>query len=98
MVLIVGADQLGNIQEELSRDGAREIIHWTGRCKTCVTKCIPKRVDKVVVFCDFINHGLMGSIKKQAKRSGIPVVYCRRSLSQLRDPRSCRNGAAEISA
>lgn len=98
MVLIVGADRLGNIQEELSREGAREIIHWTGRCKTCAAKCIPKRVEKVVVFCDFINHALMGSIKKQAKRSGIPVIYCRRALSQLRDPRPGRNAASEISA
>lgn len=85
VVLIVGADRLGNIQEQLCNEGAQEIIHWTGRCKTCIKKCIPKRVQKIIVFCDYINHPLMGSIKKQAKKEGIPVTYTKRALSYKSD-------------
>lgn len=81
VVLIVGADRLGNIQEQLCREGAWEVIHWTGRCKTCATKCIPKRVQKIIIFCDFVNHSLMGNIKRQAKKVGIPVIYSKRALS-----------------
>ncbi len=83
-ILVVGADRLGNIYDKLSNDGKAEIIHWKGRCSSCEKKCaIPKNVEKVIVFCDFINHNLMGHIKKQAKRSGVPVVYARRALSHL---------------
>jgi hypothetical protein len=81
VILVVGADRLGNIHKQLNHEGAWEIIHWTGRCKSSTNKCIPKRVQKIIVFCDFINHPLMGSIKKQAKKGGIPVTYSKRALS-----------------
>lgn len=85
VVLIVGADKLGNICEKLQQEGAHDIIHWTGRCKLCKNKCIPKNVKKIIVFCDFINHSLMGNIKKQAKKSGVPILYSKRSLSYKTD-------------
>ncbi len=81
VVLLVGADRLGNIYEQLHLEGAEEIIHWTGRCKTCIKRPIPRRVEKIIIFCDYINHPLMGSIKRQAKREGIPVTYTKRALS-----------------
>ncbi|MCX7924012.1 MAG: DUF2325 domain-containing protein [Clostridia bacterium] len=85
-VLIVGADRLGSISDRLIRDGVNEIIHWKGRCSSCEKKCaIPKNVEKIIVFCDFINHNLMGHIKKQAKRSGVPVIYTRRAISHLEE-------------
>jgi hypothetical protein len=80
VVLIVGADRLGNICEKLQNEGTHEIIHWTGRCKSCMNKCIPKNVQKIIVLCDFINHPLMGNIKKQAKKSGVPIMYSKRSI------------------
>ncbi len=85
VVLVVGADRLGNIHEQLSHDGTWEIIHWSGRCKACTNRCIPKRVQKIIVFCDYINHALMGNIKKKAKKDGIPVVYSKRALSHKGD-------------
>lgn len=83
-ILIVGADRLGNICDKLRSEGADEIIHWKGRCKSCEKNCaIPKHVEKVIVFCDFINHTFMGHIKKQAKKSGVPIIYSRRALSHM---------------
>jgi hypothetical protein len=84
-ILIVGADRLGNIYEQLSGDETQEIIHWTGRSKSCVKKCIPKDVQKIIVFCDFVNHPLMKNIKKQAKKSEVPVIFSKRSLSHKID-------------
>ncbi|WP_214658955.1 DUF2325 domain-containing protein [Candidatus Formimonas warabiya] len=85
VVLIVGADRLGNICEKLREEGAQDIIHWSGRCKSCTKKCIPAHVQKIIVFCDFINHPLMGNIKKQAKKYGIPVIYSKRAISFKED-------------
>jgi hypothetical protein len=82
-ILILGADRLGNICEELQKEGVDQIIHWSGRCASCQHKCLPKNVGKVIIFCDFINHMAMGNVKKQAKKNNIPIVYCRRSLSDL---------------
>lgn len=81
VVLVVGADRLGKICDKLADEGANDIIHWTGRCSACKNKCIPKDVQKIIVFCDFVNHPLMGNIKKQAKKFGVPIVYSKRSLS-----------------
>ena len=79
-ILVVGADRLGNILKELYVEGAKEIIHWTGRRKSVQNKVVPKNVDKVIIFCDFINHNLMNNIKRQAKENGIPVIYSKRVL------------------
>jgi hypothetical protein len=79
-VLVVGADRLGNIPEKLQEEGAKEIIHWSGRSKSYLNKTIPKKVDMVILFWDFLNHNLMSNIKHQAKAAGIPVVFSKRSL------------------
>lgn len=84
-VLIAGADRLGNIPRELYTEGAKEIIHWTGRRKSVCNKAIPKKIDKVIIFCDFINHNFMLSIKRQAKENGIPVIYCKRAIPRKAD-------------
>lgn len=84
-VLIAGADRLGNIPRELYNEGAKKIIHWTGRRKSAWNKTIPKDIDKVIVYCDFINHNFMLNIKRQAKIKGIPVIYCKRAIPKKAD-------------
>ena len=82
-VLIVGADRLGNIPAKLCQKGVQKIIHWNGRNKSFTNRNIPKGVDQVIVFCDFINHNLMQNIKRRAKLEGIPLVYNKRAISGL---------------
>jgi hypothetical protein len=81
-VLLVGADRLGNIPSKLKNIGVREIVHWTGRSKSFWTKVVPRSTEKVIIFCDFIDHNTMSNVKHQAKFTGIPVVYCKRAISQ----------------
>ncbi len=81
-VLIVGGDRLGNIPKELRKEGVNEIIHWTGRAKSFCNRAIPKNVDKVILFYDFMNHNLMQSVKRQAKMYRIPISYARRAVIQ----------------
>jgi len=80
-VLVVGADRLGNIPLMLRRVGVEEIIHWSGRNKSSFNKVVPKNIQRVIVFCDYINHNTMSSVKRQAKVFGIPVIYSKRALS-----------------
>jgi hypothetical protein len=81
-VLVVGADRLGNLPLMLRQEG-KEIIHWSGRNKSSFNKVVPKNIEKVIVFCDFINHNTMTSVKRQAKVIGIPVIYSKRGLSKV---------------
>ena len=81
-VLLVGADRLGNIPDELKRHGCEKIIHWDGRKKQ--TKDIPGQVDLVFVFHDFVNHRLMENVKSQAKRRCLPIHYTRRGIAEIR--------------
>ncbi|NLU48981.1 MAG: DUF2325 domain-containing protein [Syntrophomonadaceae bacterium] len=80
-VLVIGADRLGNIPRALLEKGAKRIIHWSGRNKSFHTRIIPKNVDVIILFCDFLNHALMYSVKRQAKATGIPIVFKKRSLT-----------------
>lgn len=81
-ILIVGADRLGTIPLQLHKTGVEEIIHWSGRKTGQQRKIIPKQVDKIIIYCDFINHQLMHHIKRQAKALDIPVVFSKRGLTQ----------------
>ncbi|AVX19661.1 MULTISPECIES: DUF2325 domain-containing protein [Carboxydocella] len=83
-VLLVGADQLGNIPKELKQYGCKEIIHWSGRKAKTRKKSIPANVEIVLVFYDFVSHGLMDVIKEQAKRRQLPIVFSRRGTCELR--------------
>jgi hypothetical protein len=83
-ILVVGADRLGNINKELNDVQCEDVIHWRGRDKMSSKKyIIPSSVDKVIIFYDFINHNLMNSIKRQAKKNSLPIIYSKRALSDL---------------
>ena len=81
-VLLVGADRLGNIPRELEQHGCETIIHWDGR--KAQKKEIPRKVDMVLVFHDFINHRLMDDVKSQAKRRSLPILFSRRGIADIR--------------
>ncbi len=81
-VLLVGADRLGNIPHELKNHGCTEIIHWTGRKER--TRPIPERVEMVLVIHDFVNHGLMDSVKTQARRRRLPIFFAKRGIAGLK--------------
>lgn len=83
-VLLVGADQLGNIPRELEQIGCKHIIHWNGRKANTRKKCIPTNIDLVLVFYDYVNHGLMDIVKEQAKRRQLPVLFSRRGTCDLK--------------
>jgi len=93
-VLLVGADRLGNMPKKLEDHGASKIIHWPGRKDR--NKTIPQHVDMVLIVHDFVNHGLMDSVKGQAKRRQLPIIYAKRGVSDLKQALSGRKSTQAI--
>ncbi len=83
-VLLVGADRLGNIPKELEEFGYNQIIHWSGRKAKTRNQSIPSKIDMVLVFSDFVSHGLMDAVKEQAKRRRLSIVFAKRGTSNLK--------------
>ncbi len=85
-VVIIGADHLGNIKENLGFFGITDVLHITGRNVTEKRKIkIPPDTTLIVVFVDFVNHTTASIIKKTAKAQGIPMVFAKRSWCSLKD-------------
>lgn len=86
--LVVGADRVDAIRAELEQSahlGVTRTEHWSGRQVGDNRRAIPSDTRFVVVLCDRINHDLLYSVRRQAESRGVPVVYCRHSLVDMRD-------------
>lgn len=88
--LIVGADRVHTIRAEISRiaphlglSGTTD--HWDGRKAGDAKREVPQDVSLVVIVCDRASHMLVNSVRKQADRRNIPVVFCRHSATELRE-------------
>ena len=81
--LLIGADRLGNIPNLLMEKGIHDYTHWDGRKKGMRKMKIPKDVDMIIVFIDFIEHRLTEKIKEIAKEEDIPCIFSKRALSDL---------------
>jgi len=82
-VLIVGGDRLGNIPNNLRSLGVTEIKHLSGRKISHVAVDLPREIDVVLVFTDYVNHGLAAKVKKDAQKKGVKTIFTRRSWSHL---------------
>ncbi|MBT9141167.1 MAG: hypothetical protein DDT30_01754 [Dehalococcoidia bacterium] len=89
-VLLVGADRLGNMPKELEDHGASKIIHWSGRKEK--NKDIPRHVDMILVVHDYVSHALMDSVKGQAKRRRLPILFAKRGVSELKQALKTEQG------
>lgn len=84
--LIVGADRVGPIRQELEQ-GAQFTTteHWTGRKVGDERRAIPSGTRLVVVICDRINHKLLRNVREQARRQDVPLLYAHHSLTEIRE-------------
>lgn len=87
--LIVGADHIEPIRQELVRLGEALGItrteHWSGRHVGDCRRQISCDTRLIVVICSRLSHPLLHSVRRQAGRLGVPVIYARHSLVELRD-------------
>ncbi|TDO94694.1 hypothetical protein DFR79_10269 [Halanaerobium saccharolyticum] len=83
-LMIVGADNLGSIRDNVKDLGFEEITHLSGRKKSKFRNFeIPADTDFVLVMTDYINHAVMRKVKSAAKERGVSVIYARRSWSAI---------------
>ena len=83
-LMIVGADNLGSIRDNVKSLGFGEIIHLDGRKKSKFRNFeIPVEIDFVLIMTDYINHAVMRKVKKAAKESEVSVIYARRSWASI---------------
>jgi len=87
--LIVGADHVDPIKQELKQNhrlaGLTTTEHWTGRKVGDERRKIPTGTALIVVICDRINHKLLRSVREQARRNDVPLLYARHSLTEIRE-------------
>ncbi len=83
-ILIVGADHLGDIANNLKNMGCRTITHVKGRKNINRRNLhIPKGTDLVLVMTDYVDHNISRYIRDKAKTQSIPVLFSKRSWSCL---------------
>ncbi|HQU99369.1 MAG TPA: DUF2325 domain-containing protein [Nitrosomonas sp.] len=83
-VLIVGGDYVTSFKYFIATQHDARIEHWSGRTKGHNKRQLPHETKLVIVIFDFINHNLANSIKAKANRNGIPLLYCHRSINELK--------------
>jgi hypothetical protein len=85
MVVVVGADRLGNIDAVLRQRGFSNYLHVTGR-NPAAQRGWGKAMQEMrlmILFTDFLGHNVMRSFRRLAKQHNVPFVACRRSVVSL---------------
>ncbi|MCM5568921.1 DUF2325 domain-containing protein [Burkholderiaceae bacterium FT117] len=84
--LIVGADRLGNIPELLAGHGIGIARHVSGRDRAAqrADPSMPAGIDLLILFTDFLGHNVMRGYREAARRQGVRIVACRRSVCSLK--------------
>lgn len=83
-ILIVGGDYVTSLKHVIAAHHAMHIEHWDGRKKQFNTRVLPNEIRLIVVICDYISHSFFASIKKKAKQRSIPMIFCHRSINELK--------------
>ena len=82
--LIVGGDYVEPLKREIRAHGHANVEHWDGRKAGYTRKSIPGGTRLIVILIDYISHSLLIALKHQASRNNVPLVFCRRSMNDLR--------------
>jgi hypothetical protein len=82
--LIVGGDYVDSLKREIVAHGHADVEHWSGRKSGFSRRTLPEHAQLIVVLCDYVNHNLALTLKRQARRSGAALLFCRHSAHELR--------------
>ena len=83
-VLIVGADYVTSFKHLILAQCHMRVKHWDGRKKRLNKYSLPSETQLIIVICDYVNHSLVNAVKEKANYSDIPLIYCHRSVSELK--------------
>lgn len=82
-LLVIGADNLGNIMDNLKQRGFDKINHVSGRKKKEKSYNIPAKTDVVLILTDYVNHQIAKALKKQVKNNKTKVLFTKRSWAHI---------------
>jgi hypothetical protein len=82
--LIVGGDYVESLKREILARGHADVEHWSGRKSGFARRSLPDHAQLIVVLYDYVNHNLANTLKRQARRSGAAMLFCRHSTNELR--------------
>ncbi len=88
--LVIGGDRIDMILRELAEHGLENVEHWGGRKPADARRAIPARVKLVVCLTDQLSHTMLYNATIRATRLGLPIIYSRRSATELRSKLSDR--------
>lgn len=83
-VLIVGGDYVASFKHLISAQNHARVEHWSGRKKGFNKRQLPNKTQLIILICDFVNHSLTNAVQEKANRNGIPLVFCHRSVNELK--------------
>ena len=82
-VLIVGGDRISSITKYLAQNGFDDVKHWDARRNGDTHRFIPQNTRLVVILINFLNHGMVKKVKRDAEQLGLPVLFSKNSASEL---------------
>ena len=82
-VLVIGGDRVECIKEALYARGVDNVTHWDMRKARDCSKMLPECAECVVMITDFLSHNAMNHFKREAKKTGIPIVCAKRGSASI---------------
>ena len=83
-LMVIGADNLGNIKNNIKSLGFNDIKHVSGRKNSAFRSFkLPVNIDMILVLTDYINHTAMKTVKQEAKDKNVDVIFSRRSWASI---------------
>jgi hypothetical protein len=73
--MIVGGDHVDATRRALLAGGYTEVVHWSGRKRSDLTRSLPAGIAHMVIMLEFVNHNLARRMKSMARAQQISVAY-----------------------
>lgn len=73
--MIVGGDKVDATRRALLAGGYSDVVHWSGRKHSDLTRAVPTGIGHMVIMLAFVNHNLARRMKQVARAQRISVSY-----------------------
>ncbi|MDC7718553.1 hypothetical protein PQU95_15195 [Vogesella sp. DC21W] len=54
--MIVGGDNIDATRRALIAGGYSDVVHWSGRKRSDLTRAVPAGIGHMVIMLEFVNH------------------------------------------
>ena len=78
--MIVGGDNIDATRRALIAGGYSDVVHWSGRKRSDLTRTVPAGIGHMVIMLEFVNHNLARRMKQVARTQRITVAYIGRKV------------------